>query len=78
LTNSWEYPGKGGIGCNTVSDSDADNFLAFLKELKANPDGSRLKLTAAVGLAPFSGAGGTPISDVSDFAKVLDYIGMAF
>jgi chitinase len=30
---SWEYPGKQGIGCNTISLHDSANFLSFLQEL---------------------------------------------
>ena len=53
-----------------VSDSDSRNFLSFLQELRKDSVGSKLKLTAAVGLAPFVG-----MADVSDFASQLDYIG---
>jgi len=70
----WEYPGKAGIGCNTMSTSDSANFLSFLKELRKDPVGSKLRLTAAVGLAPFGGSDGTPMTDVSQFASVLDHI----
>jgi len=72
---SWEYPGKPGIGCNTMSTSDSANFLSFLRELRKDPVGSKLRLTAAVGLTPFLGSDGTPMSDVSQFASVLDHIG---
>ncbi|KAF8970147.1 glycoside hydrolase family 18 protein [Flammula alnicola] len=70
----WEYPSRQGIGCNTISDNDSANFLSFLQELRQDPDGAQLTLTAAVGLTPFAGAGGTPMSDVSGFASVLDHI----
>ncbi|CAA7268345.1 unnamed protein product [Cyclocybe aegerita] len=70
----WEYPGRQGIGCNEISDSDSSNFLSFLQELRKDPDGSQLLITAAVGLSPFAGPGGTPMSDVSEFASVLDHI----
>ena len=56
-----------------VSDSDSRNFLSFLQELRKDPVGSKLKLTAAVGLAPFVG-----MADVSEFASQLDYIGKFF
>jgi chitinase len=70
----WEYPGKPGIGCNTMSTSDSANFLSFLKELRQDPVGAKLRLTAAVGLTPFVGSDGNPMTDVSQFASVLDYI----
>jgi chitinase len=43
--------------------------------LRTDPVGSKLVLTAAVGLAPFVGSDGTPMTDVSQFASVLDHIG---
>ncbi|KAJ8509393.1 hypothetical protein ONZ45_g8433 [Pleurotus djamor] len=70
----WEYPNKQGIGCNILSPADSANFLSFLQELKEDPVGSNLTLSAAVGLAPFMGSDGTPMTDVSAFAEVLDHI----
>jgi hypothetical protein len=32
-------------------------------------------VSAAVAVLPFIGSDGNPVSDVSDFAEVLDYIG---
>lgn len=37
-----------------------------------------LILSAAVSLKPFLDSNGNPMSDVSGFAKVLDYIGSFF
>lgn len=73
--HSWEYPNKQGLGCNVISPSDSANFLLFLQALRASPGGSKIILSAAVGLAPFNGPDGTPMTDVSGFAAVLDYIG---
>ncbi|KAF9482667.1 glycoside hydrolase family 18 protein [Pholiota conissans] len=70
----WEYPNHQGIGCNTISDNDSANFLSFLQELRQDPTGAKLTLTAAVGLTPFAGPGGTSMADVSDFAAVLNHI----
>ena len=39
---------------------------------------SNLILTAAVSLKPFLDSSSNPMSDVSEFAKVLDYIGSLF
>ena len=36
---------------------------------------TNLTLTAAVDRTPFAKVDGTPMNNVSDFAKVLDYIG---
>jgi chitinase len=72
---SWEYPGKQGIGCNAVSPQDSANFLSFLQELRAQPAGKHIILSAAVYITPFAGADGSPMTDVSAFSAVLDYIG---
>ncbi|KAF8156990.1 glycoside hydrolase family 18 protein [Crassisporium funariophilum] len=70
----WEYPNKQGVGCNIISPNDSANFLSFLKELRKNSIGSGLILSAAVGMTPFAGTDGKPMSDVSGFADVLDFI----
>ncbi|EAU81461.1 endochitinase [Coprinopsis cinerea okayama7 len=70
----WEFPNKQGIGCNHISNADSANFLAFLQELRQDPTGGKLMLTAAVGLLPFVGSDGQPMSDVSGFAEVFDFI----
>ncbi|KAG1725270.1 glycoside hydrolase family 18 protein [Suillus paluster] len=70
----WEYPNHQGIGCNIVSENDTANLLAFLEELRLNPVGANLTLSAAVALSPFYDATGSPSTDVTGFAKVLDYI----
>jgi len=70
----WEYPNGTGIGCNAKSPDDTANYLKFLQALRADPVGKNLILTAAVFVAPFNDANGTPSTDVSGFAKVLTYI----
>ncbi|KAI0031321.1 glycoside hydrolase family 18 protein [Vararia minispora EC-137] len=72
----WEYPGKQGIGCNILSSSDSANFLSFLQELRmqGGAGSGDLLVSAAVSITPFVGTDGTPMSNVSDFAKVLDTI----
>ena len=73
--HSWEYPAKQSIGCNVVSVNDSANFLAFLQTLR-NQDGAEdLIITATASITPFIGTDGNPMTDVSEFAKVLDYIG---
>ncbi|KAJ1997041.1 hypothetical protein GGI04_005548, partial [Coemansia thaxteri] len=76
----WEYPGRMGDTCNVVdSTNDTDNFLSFLRDLRTQLDmafGSRSKLLSlAVRVEPFDGPNG-PISDVSAFASVVDYINL--
>ncbi|KAJ2925109.1 hypothetical protein H1R20_g11987, partial [Candolleomyces eurysporus] len=71
----WEFPGKQSIGCNVVSPSDTASYLLFLQELRKDPVGAKLILTAAVGLTPWVGQDGTtPVTDVSGFGKVFDFI----
>ncbi|KAH7922909.1 glycoside hydrolase [Leucogyrophana mollusca] len=68
----WEYPGKQGVGCNTISPDDSANFLSFLQELRSSA--SNITLSAAVSLTPFADTNGQPMTNVSGFADVLDYI----
>ena len=70
---SWEYPNSQGIGCNTISKQDPPNFLSLLKELRADPTGEKLILTAAVPITPWHDPNDQP-SDIAPFAKLLDYI----
>ena len=72
--SSWEAPNSPGIGCNQLSTADSENFLAFLQELRAQPAGKNLYITAAVGINPWVGPDGQPLTDVSAFAQVLDHI----
>ncbi|KAI9458903.1 chitinase [Lactarius psammicola] len=70
----WEYPNRQGIGCNLISADDSANFLSFLQTLR-NQDGAKdLIISAAVSIKPFVGSDGNPMTDVSEFAKVLNYI----
>ncbi|KAF9503024.1 glycoside hydrolase family 18 protein [Hydnum rufescens UP504] len=70
----WEYPNSQGIGCNTVNSKDTANFLELLKELRASSLPKKAVLSAATAIVPFLNLSGTPSSDVSQFAKYLDYI----
>lgn len=71
---SWEYPNDAGIGCNAFSPNDTSNFLTFLQELRADPDGKDLILSAATPVTPWKDVNGSPSTDVSGFAQVLDFI----
>ncbi|KAG6910992.1 hypothetical protein DXG01_006046 [Tephrocybe rancida] len=74
LDFDWEYPNNQGIGCNTINPNDTANFLSFLQQLRADPVGKTLILTAATAIAPFMDANGEPSSNVAGFAKHLNYI----
>jgi chitinase len=69
----WEYPGQQGNAGNSVSSSDATNFLLFLRLLRHVLPPSA-KITAATLTVPFAGSNGLPLQDVSEFAKVLDWV----
>ncbi|TFL00848.1 glycoside hydrolase [Pterulicium gracile] len=70
----WEYPNRQGLECNTISPADSANFLLFLQELRFTTQGTNLFFTAAAGIAPFMGPDGAPMADVSEFAKVLNWV----
>jgi chitinase len=70
----WEYPNDQGIGCNIVGANDTSNFLAFLQELRADPVGANLTLSAATAIKPFLDSTGNALTNVSDFADVFDFI----
>ncbi|KAJ6583772.1 glycoside hydrolase family 18 protein [Mycena sp. CBHHK59/15] len=74
LDFDWEYPTSAGIGCNANNANDTDNFLAFIQELREDPFGSKLILSAATAISPFTDSDGNPSTNVSAFSKVLDYI----
>ena len=57
-----------------MNENDTANFLSFLQELRQDPLGYKLVLSASTAIRPFAGPDGNPLSDVSGFAKVLDCI----
>lgn len=69
----WEYPGQEGNEGNNVSPDDSANYLAFLHTLRDTLP-SDAKITAATMTIPFADSEGNPMGDVSEFAKVLDWI----
>ncbi|KAH7105665.1 glycoside hydrolase superfamily [Auriculariales sp. MPI-PUGE-AT-0066] len=68
-----QYPGIMGATGNTVSSDDSANFLTFLQQLRAVLPEIAL-ITAATQVWPFADEQGAPMSDVSAFAQVLDWI----
>jgi chitinase len=77
FNHSWEHPGEQGIGCNIVSANDSANFLSFLQTFRS-VSGPGLIISAAVPITPFVGPDGEPLTDVSGFGQVLNYIGSCF
>lgn len=59
-----------------MSPEDTPNFLAFLQELRATPQGKNMTISAASSIVPFASPTpeGIPSSDVAGFADVLDYL----
>ncbi|KAJ1830289.1 hypothetical protein LPJ63_005027 [Coemansia sp. RSA 2711] len=76
----WEYPGRAGDTCNVFDETnDTPNLLKFLQQLRASLDsqfGAGKKLiTMATRLQPFD-VDSVPLTDVTAFAKVLDFINL--
>ncbi|KAL7421165.1 hypothetical protein Q5752_004050 [Cryptotrichosporon argae] len=69
----WEYPGLQGAGSNAVASDDSANFLVFLQELRATLPSGALISTATQDW-PYADANGSPMTDVSAFAEVIDWI----
>lgn len=69
----WEYPGKRGDSGSHFHTTDSANFLSFLQLLRAKlpPDAV---ISAAVETTTFVDNNGDPMTDVSEFAKVLDWV----
>ncbi|KAJ1892836.1 hypothetical protein LPJ81_005480, partial [Coemansia sp. IMI 209127] len=73
----WEYPGRAGNDGNIIDEAnDTPNYLKFVTNLRAaftSKFGNGAKLiTMAVRVQPFD-VNGSPSSDVSGFAKVVDF-----
>ncbi|KDE03796.1 hypothetical protein MVLG_05737 [Microbotryum lychnidis-dioicae p1A1 Lamole] len=71
---SWLYPAQQGIGCNTVSPKDTDNFLKFLKTLRGWLGMGYLISIAAPPGGFLTGNGTEHVKDYSEWATVLDHI----
>ena len=69
----WEYPGVQGAPGNAVSSDDSANFLNFLQILRWTLPSDAL-ISLATQVWPFAGPDGNPMSDVSGFADIIDWI----
>ena len=69
----WEYPGRSGNTGNQVGAKDSENFLLFLKLLRASLPPTA-KLSAAVASQPFVDSAGHPITNMAEFARLLDWV----
>ena len=69
----WEYPGRQGAEGNNFDSKDTPNFLAFLTILRASlPPTARI--SAAVQTSTFLDTQAHPMTDLTDFADLLDWV----
>ncbi|KAF8639677.1 hypothetical protein AX17_000941 [Amanita inopinata Kibby_2008] len=69
----WEYPGELGDKGNQVNAKDSENLLLFLQLLRILLPATA-KISAAAVSAPFIDSRGHPMKDMTEFAKVLDWV----
>ncbi|KAI4527956.1 glycoside hydrolase [Schizophyllum commune Loenen D] len=70
----WEYPNSEGAG-NPHNAADAANLLTLLKDIRKKI-GDDKTISAAVAHQPWIGNNGSPLSDVSAYASVMDWVGI--
>ncbi|KAF5329821.1 hypothetical protein D9619_009056 [Psilocybe cf. subviscida] len=68
----WEFPNSPGAG-QPYSASDTNNLLLLLQALRVSLGPCKI-ICAAVSHQPWLGSNGKPLTDVSAFAKVMDYV----
>ncbi|KZT70279.1 glycoside hydrolase family 18 protein [Daedalea quercina L-15889] len=67
----WEYPNESGAG-NPYSSADAANLLSFFTSLRSALGSDKI-ISAAVTDLPWVGSDGSPLTDVSAYAKQMTY-----
>ncbi|KIY68919.1 glycoside hydrolase family 18 protein [Cylindrobasidium torrendii FP15055 ss-10] len=68
----WEYPNSTGAG-NPHASEDTANLLKLFKALRTQIGDNKI-ISSAVTHQPWLGANGSPLTDVSSFAAVMDYV----
>jgi chitinase len=68
----WEYPNQAGAG-NEHSPDDTANFYKFLSQLRKKLP-SNARITTATQVWPWADKNGAPLTNVSNFAQVLDWV----
>ena len=63
--------------CNQNSPDDSANFLSFLTQLRQQL-GTNKTISLAVTLTTFQSSTGVPMTDMSAWTKVVDYISSIF
>ncbi|KAK5827626.1 glycosyl hydrolases family 18-domain-containing protein [Linnemannia elongata] len=78
LDIDWEFPGRPGAICNTVSPNDTANYLLLLQEVRVQMDlefpTNHKTITSAVSIFPWAGADGNSLTDVQAFIPVFDWV----
>ncbi|KAG0225946.1 hypothetical protein BGW41_004450 [Actinomortierella wolfii] len=78
LDIDWEFPGKPGAICNTFSPQDTANYLLLLQETRAQMDlefpNNHKTITSAVSIFPWADENGNPLTDISAFVPVFDWV----
>ncbi|GAA5910586.1 glycoside hydrolase family 18 protein [Sporobolomyces salmoneus] len=73
ISIDWEYPGASTDQGNIVSPNDASNYLLFLQTLR-NLAGPDVRLQIDVPMTGIIGSNGAPLTDMSAWAPILDYV----
>ncbi|KIM81785.1 glycoside hydrolase family 18 protein [Piloderma croceum F 1598] len=68
----WEYPNSPGAG-QPYSPSDSANLLLFFQSLRTKLGSSKI-ISAAVTQLPWLGSNGRPLTNVSAYAKEMNYV----
>ncbi|KAF9558513.1 glycoside hydrolase family 18 protein [Agrocybe pediades] len=68
----WEFPNSAGAG-QPYSAADSANLLSLFKALRVSLGPCKI-ISAAVSHTPWLGSNGRPLTDVSAYAKEMDYI----
>ncbi|KJA24938.1 glycoside hydrolase family 18 protein [Hypholoma sublateritium FD-334 SS-4] len=68
----WEFPNNAGAG-QPFSSADTANLLLVFKALRVSLGSCKI-ISAAASHTPWLGANGNPLTDVSAFAAVLNYV----
>ena len=69
----WEYPGQKGADGNIIDSQDSANFLIFLRLLRAKFGKDKI-ISLATPLNVWYGDKNAPMTDVREYAKVLDHV----
>ncbi|KAF9132490.1 hypothetical protein BGW39_011925 [Mortierella sp. 14UC] len=78
LDIDWEFPGRPGAVCNTVSPNDTASYLQLLNEVRAQMDlefpSNHKTITSAVSIFPWAGTDGSSLTDIRAFIPVFDWV----